>query len=147
MKDKFNTLVRTIGIHVFGTALLVAIVALVPAQAQKKSKYWGGQVYGNPIGRGKRVEYIGPPQRDNYYRRNHRQYNDYRKSLRRDLKRHQLFERRRLHDQQKFERRTYGNNHELREQRREERRALNRHQVQEKKTLKSDLKIIRKRGY
>jgi hypothetical protein len=144
MKIRINNLIRAIGIYAVGIALFVVIAALIPAQAQKKTKYWSGAQNGKSLGKRNNVEFVGPPQRDNYYRRN-RRYNSYKKSLKRDLKRHQLSERRELHERQKLERKTYGNNRELKERQREERKALNRHQVKEKKALKSDLKVIRKR--
>jgi|GEM_PF-5530237 len=117
-----NYKMKKLGIVVFG-AMLFFVFALIPANAQKKSKHWGSSGYGNRVDK------------------------DYRKAVRKQLKQHQQQERRDLHERQKWERRYYGNDRDLKNRQRYERFYLNRHQVREKKFFRDEFKPKRKKGY
>jgi hypothetical protein len=97
-----NLLKRTIGIGVFGAALIFAASITANAQYRDDDRYYG------------------------------QQNNGYYNQKRRTDKRHQKAEKREVKHHQKHEREEYGNSRELRRHQQQERRQVKRHQRNER---------------
>ena len=123
MKFDINTLKRSLcAVMAMG---LLALATLTTAQAQRRYR-----AYGDP-------QNYGQQRRARVH---------YRNNVRRDLKRHQKFERQALKSRIRSERETFGNSRDLRWRQRNQREALRLHQRAEKRSFKQTFKN-RHRGH
>lgn len=142
MNFEIGTLRKWVFASVMSGALLLAM--FIPAEAQRGRglhRIYVRPPYGRAVGYNRNRTRPPYGRAYGYYRRNDRRAeHDYRKAVKRDLKRHQRYDRVSLRERLRDERQTYGNNPEFRARRNDERQALRLQQREERGQFKDRFK-------